>query len=79
MLSIKSFVNGCSGERLISHSTLKNRGLTNSQEYYVFHKLWPEFKNMKGNLHILSEWDFDTTSSASLQLKLFEVEDYSIK
>ena len=30
MLSIKSFVNGCSGERLISHSTLKNRGLTNS-------------------------------------------------
>jgi len=34
---------------------------------------------MKGNLHILSEWDFDTTSSGSLQLKLFEVEDYSIK
>ena len=79
MLSIKSFMDGGSGERLISHSTLKNRGLTNSQEDYVFNKLWPEFKNMKGNLHILSEWDFDTTSSGSLQLKLFEVEDYSIK
>lgn len=79
MLSIKSYEDCCYGENLISHTTIKNRQLTSTQEDFVFNKLWPEFKSMKGNLYILTEWEFDTTNSGSLQSKLFEIEDYSIK
>lgn len=79
MLSIKSFYDCYPEEKLISHSTIKNRELTEKQEEFVFNELWPKFKNMDGNLYILSEWEFDVSNSGSLQNKLFEIEDYAKK
>lgn len=77
MISIKSFLDSMSEAEWISHSTIKKRNLTPEQETKVFDSIWPAFKEMKGNLHILTEWDFDPGSTASLQHKLMEVEDYS--
>lgn len=77
MLSIYSYLEKTAGGEPISHSKIKKRELSLKQEDYVFDGLWPKFKELKGDLHILSEWDFDTTSTASLQQKLMEVEDYS--
>ena len=79
MISIKSFLDNAYEGEWISHSTIKKRELTPEQETKVFDEIWPSFKEMKGNLHILTEWDFDTGSTASLQSKLMEVEDYSKK
>ena len=79
MISIKSFLDNAYEGEWVSHSDIKKRQLTTEQEAKVFDKIWPEFKEMKGNLHILTEWDFDTGSTASLQHKLMEVEDYSKK
>lgn len=79
MLSIKSFEDCYPEEKLISHTTIKNRELTEKQEEFVFNELWPKFKNMDGNLYILSEWEFDVSNSGSLQNKLFEIEDYAKK
>ena len=79
MLSIKSFLEGRTESEYISHSTIKERKLTLQQEEYVFDKLWPDFKNMPGKLHILSETEFDTTSTAALQQKLFVINDLCLK
>ena len=79
MLSIKSFIDNADEAKIISHSTIKKRELTPKQENYVFNELWPSFKNMKGNLHVLTEQDFDTNSFRSLVHKLMQVEEYSIK
>lgn len=78
MLSIESYIDGSKGEsKAISHSHMKKRSLSPEQEEYLFKELWPSFKNMEGNLHILSEFDFDVGDTASLQSKMMEVEDYS--
>lgn len=79
MLSIKSYEDYYPGTKTISHTTIKNRELTEKQEEFVFNELWPKFKNMDGNLYILSEWEFDVSTSGSLQNKLFEIEDYAKK
>ena len=77
MISIKSFDNGATGDKLISHSTLKARNLLPEQEKYVFDELWPSFKDMPGNIYVVGEWDFNTTSSREMQIKLMEVENYA--
>ena len=79
MISIKSFNDGATGDKLISHSTLKERNLLPEQEKYVFDELWPSFKDMPGNIYVVGEWDFNTTSSREMQIKLMEVENYAIK
>ena len=78
MLSIKSFIDGPKGEeKAISHTDIKRKALVPEQETYLFKELWPAFKEMKGNLHILSEFDFDVSDTAAMQMKMMEVEDYS--
>ena len=79
MISIKTFNDGATGDKLISHSTLKERNLLPEQEKYVFDELWPSFKDMPGNIYVVGEWDFNTTSSREMQIKLMEVENYAIK
>lgn len=79
MLSIKSFVDGPGGlDKAISHSDIKRKALRPEQESYLFKELWPQFKEMKGNLHILSEFDFNVNDTLSMQQKMMEVENYSI-
>lgn len=76
MLSIHSFATRNENE-YISHSTIKKHQLSGEQEAFVFDTLWKEFNNLDGNLFILDEWDFDTSSSEQLQEQLFLVEEYA--
>lgn len=61
----------------ISHSDIKKHKLNNYQEKHVFDDLWNDFNQMKGNLYVIDEWDFDTSSINSLQEIMFLVEEYA--
>ena len=76
MISLRSFSEEPE-QNYISHSTIKKRELLPKQEELVFDKIWPEFKQMSGQLYVITEWDFDTTDSVALENKLMEVEDYA--
>lgn len=76
MLSIHSYCNKSSLEA-ISHSDIKRHNLNGKQEQFAFTTLWPEFQNLKGNLYIVDEWDFDVTSINSLQEIFMLVEEYA--
>ena len=75
MLSIHSFM---TDYKAIEHSKIKKRCLSETDKRRLFDEVWPSFKKLDGNLHVLSEFDFDTTNSESMQRKMQEIEDYSI-
>ena len=63
----------------ISHSDIKKHKLNGSQETHVFNELWNDFNQMKGNLYVIDEWDFDSNNINSLQEIMFLVEEYAQK
>ena len=63
----------------ISHSDIKKHKLNGSQEIHVFNELWNDFNQMKGNLYVIDEWDFDSNNINSLQEIMFLVEEYAQK
>lgn len=67
------------GSDYISHSDIKKHKLNGSQETHVFNELWNDFNQMKGNLYVIDEWDFDSNNINSLQEIMFLVEEYAQK
>jgi hypothetical protein len=65
--------------QMIVHSDIKAGSLSDYQIDLAFNKYYEGFKNLPGNLHVLEEWDFDTTDPKSLIGRMIEVEDYSIE
>lgn len=61
----------------ISHSDIKNHKLNTAQEEHVFNELWNDFNNLKGNLYVIDEWDFDSNNIESLQEIMFLIEEYA--
>ncbi len=61
----------------ISHSDIKKHKLNGNQESHVFNDLWKDFNQLKGNLYVIEETDFDSNSIDSLQEIMFLVEEYA--
>lgn len=77
MLSIHSRITDVRETDWISHSDIKKHKLTPQQEKHAFDELWKSFNELKGNLYVVDEWDFDCTSITSLQELMFLVEEYA--